>query len=275
MNGAQLPVHGTWAGMAPGSPPVRRVAAGAGRGCRGARRPGACARATAARAHSRWLLDVKGGGTVAARAIIDAKRRSAQLARLQGARPRRDDALVAEIRWYARGRAPTRGRRRARGIRPPTDRWYSATLPKGRAVAMFMTDADLRKQSTWDARLGRAAATADRLEHWYATARPRYGRRTRRSAPLPRPTVVSPPGTQRRHSTRSRRSASASRCVPGWKPRASPRRDRSTTQHCPTYAASVSRIYEEYGTLPRHLRPGAALAEGPVLSEPRRSMLSG
>ena len=34
---------------------------------------------------------------------------------------------------------------------------------------MFMTDADLRHTSTWDARLGQAVATAERVEHWRAT----------------------------------------------------------------------------------------------------------
>ena len=123
---------------------------------------------TASRTSSRWLLDIKGGDTVAAHAIIDAGGRSAQLARRRGARPRRDDALVAEIRWYAEDeRRPVAAGALVESV--PDGWWYSATLPEGRAVAMFMTDADLRRQSTWDARLGRAAATADRLERWHAT----------------------------------------------------------------------------------------------------------
>jgi len=123
---------------------------------------------SARRSQSRWLLDVKGGGTVAARAIVDASGRSAQLARRQGARPRRDDALVAEIRWYAGDER----RRVAAGAlveSVPDGWWYSATLPGGRAVAMFMTDADLRKQATWEERLEHAAATAGRLARWRAT----------------------------------------------------------------------------------------------------------
>ncbi|HEU0300842.1 MAG TPA: tryptophan 7-halogenase, partial [Longimicrobium sp.] len=55
----------------------------------------------AARSQSGWALEVEGAGTVAARAVVDATGRPARFARRQGARPRRDDALVAEIRWYA------------------------------------------------------------------------------------------------------------------------------------------------------------------------------
>ena len=125
-------------------------------------------RALARRTPSSWVLDIKGGGTVDARAIVDATGRSARLSRLQGSRPRRDDALVAEIHWYedAERDAVAAG---ALVESAPDGWWYSATLPEGRAVAMFMTDADLRKGSTWDARLGQAAATSDRLEHWHET----------------------------------------------------------------------------------------------------------
>lgn len=123
---------------------------------------------SARRSQSRWLLDVRGSGTVAARAIVDASGRSAQLARRQGARPRRDDALVAEIRWYAGDRCqPVAAGALVESV--PDGWWYSATLPEGRAVAMFMTDADLRKQSTWDERLEHAAATACRLARWRET----------------------------------------------------------------------------------------------------------
>jgi flavin-dependent dehydrogenase len=122
----------------------------------------------APRSQSRGFLEIKGGETVAADAIVDATGRSAQLARRQGSRPRRDDALVAEIRWYV----DDQRQRVAPGAlveSVPDGWWYSATLPEGRAVAMFMTDSDMRKQSTWDERLGHAAATAGRLGLWRAT----------------------------------------------------------------------------------------------------------
>jgi flavin-dependent dehydrogenase len=124
---------------------------------------------SATRSQSRWLLEVKGGGMVAARAVVDASGRSAQLARRQGSRPRRDDALVAEVRWYVVGDRCQRVAEGALVESVPDGWWYSATLPGGRAVAMFMTDADLRKQSTWDERLAQAAATAGRVERWHAT----------------------------------------------------------------------------------------------------------
>ena len=41
--------------------------------------------------------------------------------------------------------------------------WYSATLPGQRAVAMFLTDADLFNWAEWDDRLARAPATRARL----------------------------------------------------------------------------------------------------------------
>jgi flavin-dependent dehydrogenase len=116
-----------------------------------------------------WSVEVAGAGTVTARAVIDAAGRSAQLVRREGARPRRDDALVAEIRWYENGRRD----RFASGAlveSGPDGWWYSASLPRARGVAMFMTDADLREQSTWEERLCRAPATAARLAPWHATS---------------------------------------------------------------------------------------------------------
>jgi flavin-dependent dehydrogenase len=119
---------------------------------------------TAGRDRADWALEVDGGGTVTARAIVDATGRPAQLS----GRPRRDDALVAQVGWYEHDeRHPV-----AEGalVESVADGWwYSATLPEGRAVAMFMTDADLRHTSPWDARLGQAPATAERVEHWRAT----------------------------------------------------------------------------------------------------------
>jgi flavin-dependent dehydrogenase len=119
----------------------------------------------ASRSPSGWLLEVEGAGTVAARAVVDATGRSAQLARRQGLRPRRDDALVAEIRWYADDE-PRRSSEGALVESVPDGWWYSATLPGGRAVAMFMTDSDLLRQSAWEARLEDAPATARRVERW-------------------------------------------------------------------------------------------------------------
>ncbi|HEX6037492.1 NAD(P)/FAD-dependent oxidoreductase, partial [Longimicrobium sp.] len=122
----------------------------------------------ARRSPSGWLLEMEGGGTVRARAVVDATGRAAPFARRQGVRPRRDDALVADIRWYAGDES----RRVATGAlveTVPDGWWYTASLPGGRAVAMFMTDSDLRRQSAWEARLEDAPATARRVERWHPT----------------------------------------------------------------------------------------------------------
>lgn len=119
----------------------------------------------ASRSGSGWLLEIEGAGTVEARAIVDATGRPAQLARRQGLRPRRDDGLVAEIRWYADD-APRQAAEGALVESVPDGWWYTASLPGGRAVAMFMTDSDLLRQSAWDDRLASAPATIRRVERW-------------------------------------------------------------------------------------------------------------
>jgi flavin-dependent dehydrogenase len=119
----------------------------------------------ASRSGSGWRLEIEGGGTVVARAIVDATGRAAQFARRQGPRPRRDDALVAEIRWYADDEhRPAADGALVESV--PDGWWYSASLPGGRAVAMFMTDADLLRRSSWEARLEGAPATMRRVQRW-------------------------------------------------------------------------------------------------------------
>ncbi len=122
----------------------------------------------AGRPGSGWLLEIEGAGTVEARAVVDATGRQAQLARRQGLRPRRDDALVAEVRWYVDDQ-PQRVAEGALVESVPDGWWYTASLPGGHAVAMFMTDSDLLRQSAWEARLEGAPATARRVERWRAT----------------------------------------------------------------------------------------------------------
>ncbi|HEU4882578.1 MAG TPA: tryptophan 7-halogenase [Longimicrobium sp.] len=119
----------------------------------------------AIRSESGWLLEIEGVGTIAARAVVDATGRSAQLARRKGQRPRRDDALVADIRWFVDD-VPRPAAEGALVESVPDGWWYTASLPGGRAVAMFMTDADLLRQSSWDARLEDAPATMRRVERW-------------------------------------------------------------------------------------------------------------
>ncbi len=115
-----------------------------------------------------WSVEIRGGEHVVAPAIIDATGRSALLARRHGARPGREDALIAEIRWYDDDH-PQRVAAGALVESASDGWWYSATLPEGRGVVMFMTDSDLHKQSTWEMRLAQTSATARRTELWRAT----------------------------------------------------------------------------------------------------------
>jgi flavin-dependent dehydrogenase len=124
--------------------------------------------ARAARAEGRWSIELVGGGAIAAAAMVDATGRAACLARHQGSLLERDDALVATARWYVHEQFE----RAAEGalVESASDGWwYSATLPGQRAVAMFLTDTDLRTRTTWEDRLAVAPATHDRLATWRET----------------------------------------------------------------------------------------------------------
>jgi len=108
------------------------------------------------------------GATITATTIIDATGRAALLARHCGAARVRQDHLVADASWYELGTVAdtTPGILVEAG---PTGWWYSAGLPQGRAVAMFMTDAALLKQEDPASRLSMAPATAARLGAWRPT----------------------------------------------------------------------------------------------------------
>jgi flavin-dependent dehydrogenase len=116
----------------------------------------------------RWSIELDGENRVEADAIVDATGRTAWLARSQGVVPQRDDALVAETRWYGCPESESR----VAGVLVETTEygwWYSSMLPDGRGVAMFMTDSDLRAKTSWDERLARAPATSARLTSWHPT----------------------------------------------------------------------------------------------------------
>ena len=120
------------------------------------------------RAEGRWLIELDRREALAADAIVDATGRAASFARQHGSIPQRDDALVAAARWYEHDRPELS----ADGALVETvvdGWWYSATLPGQRAVAMFLTDADLFNWTGWDDRLARAPATRARLASWRAT----------------------------------------------------------------------------------------------------------
>jgi flavin-dependent dehydrogenase len=136
-----------------------------------------------ARSEGRWSIELDGSQTISAEAIVDATGRTAWLARHLGSLPRRDDKLVAEVRWYLHDQ-PEQCAAGALVEATPDGWWYSAILPEKRAVAMFMTDADLRNndlrnedlqnrdlqnKTNWQERLAVAPATTARLEAWRET----------------------------------------------------------------------------------------------------------
>jgi flavin-dependent dehydrogenase len=130
-----------------------------------------CIRATAkAAVHSeqRWTIHLDSKENVTSSVVIDATGRVGWLARQKGSRPQRDDMLVANVRWYLHDQ-PEQCTAGALVETTPEGWWYSATLPAQRAVAMFMTDADLRSKSSWDERLAAAPVTSSRLASWHST----------------------------------------------------------------------------------------------------------
>jgi len=119
----------------------------------------------AVRSEDLWQIELDEGEELVADVIVEATGRSRGLLRDYGSIMRRDDALVAEARWFSHGRDEAS----AEGalVESIADGWwYSASLPGGRGVVMFMTDSDLRRQNSWEDRLARAPATTARLETW-------------------------------------------------------------------------------------------------------------
>lgn len=130
-----------------------------------------CIRSRAMRAQRRdghWHIELEGGDELVTSAIVEASGRSSWLMRERNAAPQRHDGLVADARWFRHERTEAA----ADGAlveSAPDGWWYSASLPGQRGVAMFMTDNDLRAQSSWDDRLAAAPATSARLAAWQAT----------------------------------------------------------------------------------------------------------
>jgi flavin-dependent dehydrogenase len=103
-------------------------------------------------------------GEFTCKVLLDASGRSALLPR-QHQLPIRDDRLIAEIRWFTHPRSENSSEGAL--IESVSDGWwYSAFLPAGIGVAMFMTDSDILRASEWHSRLTRAPYTADRLSDW-------------------------------------------------------------------------------------------------------------
>ncbi len=123
----------------------------------------------ATRSEGRWWIELEEGGELVARVIIEATGRSTWLLRQQGTALRRDDGLVADAKWFRRDDHPEAIADGALVESVPDGWWYSASLPGRSGVAMFMTDNDLRKQTSWDDRLAAAPATRARLASWQPT----------------------------------------------------------------------------------------------------------
>jgi flavin-dependent dehydrogenase len=138
------------------------AAEGAGMRCIRSRAMGAT------RADGVWRIELEGGRELVAQVIVEATGRSTWLLRHQGAVLRRDDRLVADARWFRHDHRESS----AEGALVesiPDGWWYSASLPGGRGVAMFMTDSDLRAHTSWDTRLAVGPATSRRLASWQPT----------------------------------------------------------------------------------------------------------
>lgn len=114
-----------------------------------------------------WQIQLE-GGELEADVIVEATGRSRGLLRDQSSVVQRDDGLVAEAKWFSTESAEAV----AEGalVESISDGWwYSASLPGGRGVAMFMTDGDLLKQNSWEDRLAGAPNTTARLKSWQPT----------------------------------------------------------------------------------------------------------
>lgn len=119
----------------------------------------------AERADGAWTITLSDGAQIECAAVVDATGRASWLARLRGVSPRRQDALVAEAQWYTHDRVEAS----AEGalVEAVQDGWwYSASLPGGRGVAMFMTDHDLLGDRPRVDRLASAPLTDQRVSSW-------------------------------------------------------------------------------------------------------------
>jgi flavin-dependent dehydrogenase len=99
-----------------------------------------------------WMLELDGAAGAHGRVIVDATGRTAAVARAQGAHRRRVDRLVAVV-WELAGAGP-RDRDGTTLVEACAEGWwYTAPVPRGRRIAVFLTDADLLppRADRWDA----------------------------------------------------------------------------------------------------------------------------
>ena len=120
----------------------------------------------------RWALRLVEDGAgapaaIRARVVLDATGRPAQLARWVGARPIVFDRLVGVATLFRDVDVSQEGYILVEAT--PDGWWYSAPVPRGRMVAMLMTDSDLcgrahlSNRTRWREALARAPATLARV----------------------------------------------------------------------------------------------------------------
>jgi flavin-dependent dehydrogenase len=122
------------------------------------------------RADRGWMAEAGSGErslTLTARLLVDATGRGCGIARRLGCQPLLADRLVG-LAGYLEPEAGTPVGQVLLLEASESGWWYSAPLPDGRHVAVFMTDADLlprgrARRDFWDEQLGRSTHTRQRL----------------------------------------------------------------------------------------------------------------
>lgn len=118
-----------------------------------------------------FRLQLDDGADIATSLVLDASGRSAGFARKRGVRRRALDRMVALVGHVVR-RVDADVEPGAALVEAAVDGWwYSAPLPQNRMAAVFMTDADLVRDTggsteSWLARLAAAPHTAARTLHY-------------------------------------------------------------------------------------------------------------
>ncbi len=115
--------------------------------------------------NGQWRLEIAAGGTademprtLHSRLLVDATGRKGSIARKLGCRVQPVDRLVGAV-----AALPRRDEEQTTLIEAVEDGWwYSAPLPRDRAVFAYMTDADLWRGSSWGKLLKQAPLTSAR-----------------------------------------------------------------------------------------------------------------
>jgi flavin-dependent dehydrogenase len=111
--------------------------------------------------NGQWLLEITTGGkkrSLRCRLLVDATGRTAAIARTLGCGVQAVDRLVGAVAVLPRSEAEHWTLIEA----VENGWWYSAPLPGDRTVFAYMTDADLWRESSWEAVLKQAPLTSER-----------------------------------------------------------------------------------------------------------------